>query len=156
MLWQNYILMTTLNLPTHSFKYKKEQDKTFIFDVIRRKYVVLTPEEWVRQHFIIYLIEHKNYPSSLVSVEMSLKVNNIQKRSDIVVFNRQGIPFLMVECKAPTVKINQAVFDQIARYNFNLKVQYMVVTNGLKHFCCAYDYDKSTYLFLDHIPEFEG
>jgi len=148
--------MTTLNLPSCEFTIKQEGNKTFIFDGIRKKYVVLTPEEWVRQHFIHYLISYKKYPSSLISIEMPLRINNINKRSDIVVFNRLGIPYFMVECKAPEIKISQSAFDQIARYNLNLKVKYLVVTNGLNHFCCKYNYKTASYIFLDNIPEYEG
>ncbi len=126
--------MLDLNLPKYDFKVKTEDGSTQIFDVIRKQFVKLTPEEWVRQNFIQYLIDEKKYPASLMVLEYALKYNNMQKRADILCFNKEGAPQLMVECKAASVPINQKVFDQIARYNFSLKVPYLVVTNGLEHY----------------------
>ena len=145
--------MLDLNLPKYDFKVKTEDGSTQIFDVIRKQFVKLTPEEWVRQNFIQYLIDEKKYPASLMVVEYALKYNNMQQRADILCF-KAGTPQLMVECKAASVPINQKVFDQIARYNFSLKVPYLVVTNGLDHYCCAMDYEQNTYRFVEEIPLF--
>lgn len=147
--------MQTLNLPPYQFKLKQQGPRTQIFDAIRKKYVVLTPEEWVRQNFLQYLIQDKNFPASLIAVEAGLKYNQLQKRMDVLVYDKQGRPHLMVECKAPEVKITQDVFDQIARYNMVFKVKYLVVTNGLHHFCCLMDYTTNTYIYLEQIPVFE-
>ncbi len=148
--------MERLNLPTYLFKIKSEGQRKFIFDSIRKKYVVLTPEEWVRQNFIQYLINEKKYPSSLIAIEMALTLNKLSKRTDIVLFDRQGNPVIIVECKSPKVKITQDTFDQIARYNMKLKVNYLIVTNGITHYCCRMDYEDNTYSFLKDIPDYEG
>lgn len=147
--------MQALNLPSYQFKLKQQGQRTQIFDAIRKKYVVLTPEEWVRQNFLQYLIQDKKFPASLIAVEAGLKYNQLQKRMDVLVYDKQGSPHLMVECKAPEVKITQDVFDQIARYNMVFKVKYLVVTNGLHHFCCLMDYTKESYVYLEQIPVFE-
>ncbi|MES2138521.1 MAG: type I restriction enzyme HsdR N-terminal domain-containing protein [Bacteroidota bacterium] len=147
--------MKTLNLPPYQFKLKQQGLRTQIFDSIRKKYVVLTPEEWVRQNFLQFLIQDKKYPASLIAVEAGLKYNQLQKRMDVLVYDKQGTPHLMVECKAPEVKINQDVFDQIARYNMVFKVKYLVVTNGMHHFCCLMDYTNNAYQYLEQIPVFE-
>ena len=147
--------MKTLNLPPYQFKLKQQGLRTQIFDSIRKKYVVLTPEEWVRQNFLQFLIQEKKYPASLIAVEAGLKYNQLQKRMDVLVYDKQGTPHLMVECKAPEVKINQDVFDQIARYNMVFKVKYLVVTNGMHHFCCVMDYTNNAYQYLEQIPVFE-
>lgn len=147
--------MKALNLPPYQFKIKQQGLRTQIFDSIRKKYVVLTPEEWVRQNFLQFLIQEKNYPASLIAVEAGLKYNQLQKRMDVLVYDKQGTPHLMVECKAPEVKINQDVFDQIARYNMVFKVKYLVVTNGMHHFCCLMDYTNNAYQYLEQIPVFE-
>lgn len=146
--------MSTLNLPTYSFKIKTENERKHIFDEIRRKYICLTPEEWVRQNFIKYLIEVKNFPKSLISVEMLVKVNSLSQRSDIVLHDNQANPLVIVECKATSVKIAQTTFDQIARYNLKLKVPYLIVTNGLNHYCCKMNYKEGTYIFLEDIPDY--
>jgi len=143
-----------LNLPFYPLKLRKTNGKLEIFDSFRKKYVILTPEEEVRQRFIQYLIHDKDFPSGLLAVEYSLKVNQLQKRADIVAFTKSGHPLLIVECKAPTVKITQDVFDQIARYNLNLKVDYLIVTNGLEHFACQLDFNTNTYRFLKDIPDY--
>ncbi|MFY9309301.1 MAG: type I restriction enzyme HsdR N-terminal domain-containing protein [Bacteroidia bacterium] len=134
---------------------KQEGLRTHIFDSIRKKYVVLTPEEWVRQNFLQYLIQDKKFPASLIAVEAGLKYNQLQKRMDVLVYDRLGTPHLMVECKAPEVKITQDTFDQIARYNMAFKVKYLVVTNGMDHFCCQMDYSQNTFQYLEQIPVFE-
>ena len=148
--------MESLNLPTYSFNIKFQEQRKYIFDTLRKKYVLLTPEEWVRQNFLKYLIEEKKYPASLISVEMEIKLNKLSKRCDAVIFNRNGKPFLIVECKATTVKIDQIVFEQIARYNMQLQVKYLIVTNGLKHYCCKIDFENQSYAFLKEIPDYSG
>lgn len=148
--------MQVLNLPPYQFKLKQQGVRNQIFDAIRKKYVTLTPEEWVRQHFLQYLILDKKYPASLIAVEAGLKYNQLQKRMDVLVYDKQGNPHLMVECKAPEVKLTQDVFDQIARYNMVFKVKYLVVTNGIHHFCCRMDYTENTYSYLENIPAFEA
>ena len=146
--------MTPLNLPDYSFRIKEEKGKKYIFDTYRRKFLVLTPEEWVRQNFANYLVQDLNYPANLLSIEYSLSVNQLSKRSDIVAFNRKGQPVLIVECKAPSVKINQITFDQIATYNMQMNVPLLVVTNGLNHYCCWVDRKKKSYNFIQDIPNF--
>lgn len=148
-------MMTLLNLPVYQFKTKQEGERTYIFDAIRKKYLVLTPEEWVRQNFIQYLINEKQFPASLIAIEAGLKYNQLQKRLDVLVYNRQGAPHLIIECKAPEVKITQDVFDQVARYNFVFKAKYLVVTNGLQHFCCEMNYDENSFRYIEQIPVFE-
>lgn len=144
--------MLELNLPKYSLKFKKERNKTFVFDSIRKKYVVLTPEEWVRQNFIQFLIQDKGYPPSLIAVEMGIDVVNTKKRCDIVLYNNTGKPYIIVECKAPSIKITQDAFDQIACYNLNLKTDLLIVTNGLQHYTCTIDHKNQCYLFLKEIP----
>jgi hypothetical protein len=143
-----------LNLPEYKFRIKKEEDKSYIFDDFRKKYVLLTHEEWVRQNFLMFLITDLDFPQSLISVEAGLKLYKTQKRTDIVVYDKQGVPILMVECKAPEIAINEKVFDQIVRYNMALQVNYLVVTNGLNHYCCRLDYKNNTYDFLKSIPNY--
>lgn len=144
--------MQDLNLPNYSFKLKSVENNTLIFDDLRKKYVVLTPEEWVRQHYILFLIEEKNYPKSLIAVEKQLTLNNRIKRTDILVFNTDGTPEIIIECKAPLIKITQATFDQIAQYNLKLKANYLIVTNGLEHFYCKMDFENKSYVFLKEVP----
>ncbi|AOW16617.1 restriction endonuclease subunit R [Polaribacter vadi] len=146
--------MQKLNLPNYKFKLKSSENKTLIFDNFRKKYFVLTPEEWVRQHFVQFLIDEKKYPVSLIAIEKQLTINNRKKRTDILVFNTDGNPDIIVECKAPQIKITQATFDQIARYNLKLKANYLIVTNGLDHFYCKMDFEKETYIFLKEIPAY--
>ncbi len=144
-------MLPRLNLPSFSCKIKEVDGKPYIFDIIRRKFVFLSPEEWVRQHFIHLLIDHYGYPRSLFAVETGVYYNTLRKRSDIMTLGADGNPFLLVECKAPGVKIKNVVFDQIARYNFTLKPRYLVVTNGLEHFCfCVREEGKID--FLDDLP----
>lgn len=146
--------MQKLNLPEHNFRFKKEEGKACIFDDFRKKYVVLTPEEWVRQNFLMFLVNDLDFPKSLISVEAGLELFKTKKRTDIVVYDKQGVPLLIVECKAPEVAINEKVFDQIVRYNMALQVNYLVVTNGLNHYCCRLDYEKNSYNFLKSIPNY--
>jgi len=146
--------MKSLNLPTYSFNIKLIEQRKYIFDFIRKKFVILTPEEWVRQNFLRYLVEEKKYPASLIAVEKEFKLNNLSKRSDAVVYNKTGNPFLILEFKAPEVKIDQKVFDQIARYNMKLNVKYLIVSNGMQHYICQIDYENSNYQFLKEISEY--
>tara|TARA_B110001454_G_scaffold195733_1_gene198167 strand:+ start:1374 stop:1817 length:444 start_codon:yes stop_codon:yes gene_type:complete len=146
--------MQRLNLPTYNFKLKSSENKTLIFDKLRKKYMVLTPEEWVRQHYVCFLIEEKKYPISLIALEKQLTINNRKKRTDILVFNKKGNHEIIVECKAPSIKITQDTFDQIARYNLKLKANYLIVTNGLEHFYCQMDFENETYIFLKDIPNY--
>ena len=143
----------TLNLPKYEFRIKNKDNQPYIFDFIRKKYYLLTPEEWVRQHFMRYLIEEKKYPKGRIGVEILVKINGMNKRSDIVVYNEKGNPLLIVECKRPKVAITQETFDQIARYNLQLNAQFLIVTNGLQHFCCQMDFENQNYIFLEEIPE---
>jgi hypothetical protein len=145
-----------LNLPAYPFKLRKGDDTTFIFDEIRKKFLVLTPEEWVRQHIVQYMIQEKGYPKSLIKLEGGLKLNSLQKRTDIVAFNSKGEKVLLVECKAPTVKINQKVFDQIARYNIVHKIPLLAVTNGLEHYYCQIDFVAKGYNFLESLPSYNS
>ncbi len=143
-----------LNLPQYSFRIKERGGKRYIFDAMRQKWVVLTPEEWVRQNFIRFLITEKNYPSALISIEHPIRMNRLNFRSDAVIYTKSGEPLVIIECKAPEVKISQAAFDQIVRYNFDLKVKYLMVTNGINHYCCMIDQDMIGYKFLAEIPDY--
>jgi len=147
--------MLALNLPHYEFSVTQSPTLK-IFDFIRKKFVALTPEEWVRQNFLKYLVEEKNYPPSLIFLEQTLKVYKMQKRCDAVVYDKKGAPLMIIEFKAPEVAVNQKVFDQIARYNISLKVNYLIVSNGLKHFCCSIDAEAQSYSFLDGIPEYSA
>lgn len=147
--------MQELNLPQYDFRLRKENEQFQIFDEIRKKYVALTPEEWVRQHFIQYLVNQKKVPASLMILEKKIVMNRMDRRPDILVHSKQGKPIMIVECKAPEVKISQDVFDQIARYNSVLNAPYLVVTNGLQHFCCLMDPDENTYRYLEEVPDYD-
>lgn len=149
--------MKELNLPAYSFKLKSGDDgKVLIFDDIRKKYVALTPEEWVRQHFINYLLTEKSYPKGLLAVEVMFKMNRLVRRADILVYDKKGDPVLIIECKAPGVKINNEVFDQIVSYNLKFRLKYIVVTNGLQHYACSTDLEKGQWSFLNSIPDYES
>tara|TARA_R110002073_G_scaffold138424_2_gene288040 strand:+ start:10994 stop:11440 length:447 start_codon:yes stop_codon:yes gene_type:complete len=143
-----------INFPTYTFRFKNSENKPYIFDGIRKKFVVLQPEEWVRQHCVQYLINEKKYPKSLINVEKELKINNLKKRYDIVVFNSDGSIHLIVECKAPKITIDQSTFDQIARYNLALNATFLMVTNGLNHYYCSIDFEEERYQFLKDIPPY--
>ncbi len=147
--------MIALNLPPFEHKIIKKESKATIFDIIRKKYVALTPEEWVRQHFIHYLTDHLHYARSLIRVENGLAFNRMQRRSDIIVYTRQGVARMVVECKAYQQTLSPAVFEQVARYNDTLKARYVVVTNGLDHYCCQIDHVQKTYHFMDCVPACE-
>jgi len=149
--------MKTLNLPKYQFRLQKNSDgKTEIFDAIRKRFYILTPEEWVRQNFIQYLIHEKQFPASLMSIEKGLKLNGMTKRTDIVQYNREGQPKLIVECKAPSIKLSQDTFDQAARYNLTLQVDYLIITNGLEHYACKMNYANHKIHFLKELPNFES
>jgi len=147
--------MKRLNLPEYDFKTRiNESGKTEIFDYVRKKYLLQTPEEWVRQNFIRYLITEKSYPSSLILIEKGLNIHQMKRRFDAVVYTNSGKPAMLIEFKAPQVKINQKVFQQIANYNLQLRVKYLLVSNGLNHYCCEMDYLKQSFIFLNNIPDF--
>jgi len=148
--------MVVLNLPQAKLKIKSKENKQYIFDIIRKKDVVLTPEEWVRQHILHYLIEKKGYPKSIIAVEKQLIINTLKKRFDILIFNQKGQPEIIIECKAPKVKITQKTFDQIARYNLKLNANYLMVSNGLEHFNCKLDAVNERYVFLEDLPEYKS
>ena len=133
---------------------KIEGEKTYIFDFVRKKYLLLTPEEWVRQNFIHYLNKEKKYPLVLMGVEQMVKYNSLKTRADIVMYNTEGKANIIVECKAPDVKITQDTFNQIAKYNSQLKVKYLLVTNGMNHYCCKMDYESNRITFLEEIPSY--
>ncbi len=143
-----------LNLPVYPLRLKDEGGQRFVFDEVRKKFLILTPEEWVRQHLVHFLIRDKQFPKSLIQLEGGLKYNGLQKRSDILVYNQQGEKLVLAECKAPSVKITQEVFDQIARYNFVHRVQWLLVSNGLEHYCCKLDWKTESYQFLPELPLF--
>lgn len=146
--------MQKLNLPEYAFRTKIEKGKQLIFDPIRKKFVALTPEEWVRQNFIQYLKNDKDYPETLMAVEKQIKVNGKQRRFDLLIYSRNGQPYLIAEFKAPNVKITQNAFDQVVRYNISLRVERVVVSNGLQHFACEIDYVKNSFIYLPEIPVF--
>jgi len=147
--------MRKLNLPDYEFKTRDEAGKRFVLDVFRKKYVMLTPEEEVRQRFARYLVKEKNYPASLMMTEVALKLNEMTQRCDILVHKPAGKPAVLVECKAPEVKVSRETFDQAARYNMVFGVKYLMVTNGLKHYCCSLDFERRKVQFLDEIPFYE-
>ncbi len=146
--------MEQLNFNRYPFTLKNRENKRYIFDVVRKKDILLTPEEWVRQHCLHYLLIDKKYPISLINIEKKLKVYGRDKRYDIIIYTPQGDVALLVECKAPHVPIDQAVFDQIARYNLSAKSQYLMVTNGLIHLFCQMDYAQQVYHFLHDLPAY--
>jgi len=144
-----------LNLPVYPFKITLKDKQYFIFDEIRKKHLVLTPEEWVRQHFIQHLILHRKFPKSLIQVEGGLSLNKLQKRTDIVIFNTHGERVMIIECKAPSVKISQATFDQAARYNSVHKAKWLVVTNGLRHCYAIIDHQTEKFAFVEELPDYQ-
>lgn len=147
------LFMLKLNFPEYSFRFKNRENKRLIFDPIRKKFVVLTPEEWVRQHVVQFLISEKKHPITLINVEKQLLLNGTKKRYDVVLFNSDGSIYLLVECKAPHIAISQDTFDQIARYNMITNATFLMVTNGLEHYYCKMDYEKEQYIFLPEIPD---
>lgn len=148
--------MLLLNLPTYQVKIIERSAKKSIFDDLRRRYVNLSPEEWVRQHFIHFLIEHKGYPSALMGNEILLNLNGMKKRCDTVLYRRDMTPQMIIEYKAPTIKIDQDVFTQISNYNLVLKVDYLIVSNGLDHYVCKMNYEHQSYIYLKNIPDYKN
>ncbi|MBV5282238.1 MAG: type I restriction enzyme HsdR N-terminal domain-containing protein [Paludibacter sp.] len=146
--------MLQLNLPQYSFRIKKQNEKLVIFDSQRKRYVVLTPEEWVRQNFIRFLIEEKGYPAAYLAIEKQLNMNGMKKRCDAILYNEHALPFLIIELKAPNVAISQATFDQVAVYNAKLKVDFFIISNGIEHFCCKVNLETARYEFFPEIPDF--
>ena len=150
------IKMNQLNLPSYEAKIVTRNGKTMIFDPLRRKYVALTPEEWVRQHFVHYLTDSLGYPSSMLANEVELTIGQKRLRCDSVLYGLTAEPLMIIEYKAPTIPLTQKVFDQISVYNMLLHVDYLVVSNGLLHYCCKMDYEHQKYLFLKEIPRYEN
>ena len=148
--------MFRLNLPPYPIKIQEKGEKRQIFDFLRRKWVALTPEEWVRQHFTHYLTEQKSYPKTLLANEVELRIGEKRLRCDTLLYNKELRPRMIVEYKAPTIQIQQKTFDQISVYNLLLKVDYLVVSNGLHHYCCKMDYERQSYQFLEDIPNYES
>ena len=148
--------MQKLNFPKYNFRFKSNENKTLIFDIIRKKFVILTPEEWVRQHTLHFLITEKKYPVSYINVEKQLLLNDSVKRYDIVIFKNDGDVEIIIECKAPSISINQVTFDQIARYNLALNSNLLMVTNGLTHYFCKMDFENKKYLFLHDLPLYDS
>ena len=148
--------MFRLNLPPYPIKIQEKGEKRQIFDFLRRKWVALTPEEWVRQHFTHYLVEHKGYPQALLANEVELRIGEKRLRCDTLLYNKELRPRMIIEYKAPNIQIQQKTFDQISVYNLLLKVDYLVVSNGLLHYCCKMDYERQSYQFLEDIPNYES
>ena len=147
--------MFRLNLPQYEIKITEKDGKRMIFDFLRRKYVALTPEEWVRQHFTHYLVEHKGYPKGLLGNEIELQIGDKRLRCDSILYNKVARPQMIIEYKAPTVPLQQKVFDQVSAYNLLLRVDYLIISNGMEHYCCMMDYEHQKYLFLQEIPDYE-
>jgi hypothetical protein len=147
--------MEKLNLPEYSFRISRKENKVMIFDALRKKNILLTPEEWVRQNILRFLTEERGFPPSLISIEAGLKVNRLARRYDALVYDRNRQPLMLVECKAPGVAINQNTFDQISAYNRTTKTIYLLITNGLKHYCCKLDDTAKRYVFLENIPAYD-
>jgi type I site-specific restriction endonuclease len=147
--------MQSLNFPFLPEKVVVKDGQAKVFDVVRKKWYLLTPEEWVRQHLILFLNKEKGCPLSLMAVEKALQYNGMLRRSDLVVYSTDTTPLLLAECKAPEIRITESVFDQVARYNMSLRVPFLMVTNGLQHFCCKIDFEKESYSFLNTIPDYD-
>ena len=148
--------MFELNLPAYEVNMTEKDGKRLIFDFLRRKYVALTPEEWVRQHFTHYLVESKGYPQGLLANETQLKIGDKHLRCDTVLYNKAMHPLMIIEYKAPNIQIQQKTFDQIVAYNLLLRADYLVVSNGLQHYCCRMDYELNSYGFLREIPDYQS
>lgn len=147
--------MCPLNLPPAPLSISKQRGRVVVFDVLRRKHVALTPEEWVRQHFIHYLITKKGYPAALMGNEVPITLNGMSRRCDSVLYDTSLRPRIIMEYKAPDVPLTQKVFDQISRYNIVMHVDYLIISNGLTHYCCRMDYENNTYQFLREIPKYK-
>ena len=148
--------MYRLNLPPYPITVVERDKKQLIFDFLRRKYVALTPEEWVRQHFVHFLVEHKGYPKGLLGNEIELRIGEKRLRCDTILYNKVAEPKMIIEYKAPTIQLQQKTFDQITAYNLLLKVDYLIVSNGLQHYCCKMDYPNKKYYFLENIPDYQN
>jgi hypothetical protein len=148
-------MLQPLQLPPYPFKIIEDNGRLILFDEIRKKHIIITPEEWVRQHFVQYLINQKGYPKTLIKLEGGLKLHGNARRTDIVVFNPFGEKILLIECKAPSVNIDQKVFDQVARYNMVHKVAWLAVSNGLTHYYCCIDFLNETYQFIENLPDYK-
>ena len=146
--------MYQLNLPTYDLRLRRTGNRDMIFDILRRKYVALTPEEWVRQHFVHFLIEHKGYPTALLANEIELRIGEKHLRADTLLYNKELRPHMLIEYKSPTIALTQKVFDQISAYNLLLHADYLIVSNGMQHICCRMDYEQNTYHFLEEIPDY--
>ena len=147
--------MNELNLPPFDVKVRGTRERPEIFDFLRRRFVALTPEEWVRQHFTHWLVEHKGYPKGLLGNEIALQCGDKRLRCDSILYNKAKEPQMIIEYKAPTVSLTQRVFNQISAYNLLLHVDYLVISNGLQHYCCRMDYEHQTYTFLEEIPSYD-
>lgn len=147
-------ILVPLNFPSYPFRLQEKEGKLYIFDELRKKQLLCTPEEWVRQHLVQYMISQKGYPRGLVRIEGGLSINERTRRSDVVFYDSHGKEQLLAECKSPRVAINDRVFAQIAMYNLQYRARFLLVTNGLDHYCCEMDYQRHTYRFLDDIPPF--
>lgn len=148
--------MIRLNLPSFEIKLQGTKQRPMIFDILRKKYIVLTPEEWVRQHFVHFLIEHKNYPTALMANEIQMTVGDKVLRADSILYSRELKPRMIIEYKAPHIPITQKVFDQISAYNLLLHVDYLIVSNGIQHYACKMDYEGKKYVFLQDIPDYKN
>lgn len=146
--------MWQLNLPEYNFRIKKQDEKLYIFDSQRKRYVSLTPEEFVRQHFIRFLIEEKNYPAAYLAIEKQLNMNGMKKRCDAILYNNHAEPMMIIEFKAPNIPISQATFDQVAVYNAKLKVDLFIISNGIEHYCCRVNTETARYEFFSQIPDY--
>lgn len=148
----NLMELPQLNFPEkYQFRFKQTENSVYIFCTIRKKWLILTPEEWVRQNIVQFLIQEKNYSKSAINTEIIVEVNGMKKRADIIVFKKEK-PFLIVECKAPSVLISQSTFDQIARYNLQIDADFLMVSNGLNHYYCQMDFENQKYIFLNELP----
>lgn len=143
-----------LNLPSFDIRLQRDDEGVKIFDRLRKKFIILTPEEWVRQHFVNYLINHKGFPESLMANEIGITLNGTRRRCDTEVFDKHGSPMVIVEYKASSIVISQSTFDQIVRYNMVLHARYLIVSNGMNHYCCRIDYDNMSYDFLKEVPDY--
>jgi hypothetical protein len=146
--------MTELNLPSYNSKTRILDEQTQIFDEVRKKWLKLTPEEWVRQHFVHFLINHRQYPAGLIALEKEISILGLTRRSDIVAFRKNGQALLLVECKAPSIRLQTETFSQAAAYNLHWKVPYLVITNGLQHYCAKVDFESGNIEMMADIPFF--
>ncbi len=147
--------MNELNLPAFDYHVKGTLEKPEILDFLRKRYVALTPEEWVRQHFTHWLVEHKGYPKGLLGNEIELRCGEKRLRCDSILYNKVAEPIMIIEYKAPSISLTQRVFNQISVYNLLLHVDYLVISNGLQHYCCRMNYENQTYQFLQDIPDYD-